>query len=262
MKLSSLEASSHAEDGNPVASTTESAPPIPLVARVSDERRCALFALVRSVRDLGQCFLFSDGRNLLCHFAVISKKSPTKLNAGAPMKKTIQIIAVAALLSISAHSFAGKTDDGGYLGDRTPKEKEICDRVWEVYSGDRTICFLRGKELVVGDASATLEKLNRLTPDSQINSDDAYWAHQRIKMIFSNIFNDTRLDMNAIESVMTIAPRTDMCRRMEKKTFVKIYGSPGHKAAIVKGEQTDEGAESSREYIWKQSTITPCPKAP
>lgn len=178
------------------------------------------------------------------------------------MKKTIQAIAAAVLLSVSSHSFAGKTDDGGYLGDRTPKEKEICDRVWEVYSGDRTICFLRGKDLVIGDSSATLEKLNRLTPDSQINSDEAYWAHQGIKMIFDMALGDTRLDLNAIESVTTLAPRADMCRRMEKKNFVKIYGSPEHKAAIAKGEQTDGAAEASREYIWKQSTPTSCPKVP
>lgn len=72
MKLSSLEASSHAEDDKPVASTTESAPPLPLVVRLSDERRCALFALVRSVRDLGHCFLFSDGRSLLFHVYLVS----------------------------------------------------------------------------------------------------------------------------------------------------------------------------------------------
>lgn len=178
------------------------------------------------------------------------------------MKKTIQIIAAAALLSLSAHSFAGKTEEGGYIGDRTPKEKEICDRVWEVYSGDRTICFLRGKDLVIGDASATLEKLNRLTPDSIINEDDAYWAHQSIKMIFDMTLGDTRLDLNAIESVTTLAPRADMCRKMDKKTFVKIDGSPEHKAAAAKGEPTKHSTEFARDYIWKQSTPTSCPKAP
>lgn len=178
------------------------------------------------------------------------------------MKKTIQAIAAVLLLSLSAHSFAGKTEEGGYLGDRTPKEKEICDRVWEVYSGGRTICFLRGKDLVIGDVSSTLEKLNKLNAESEINSDDAFWAHQRIKMIFRQIFKDTRLDLNAIDSVTTLAPRADMCRKMEKKTFARVYGNAEYKAAAERDRESSRETEFSLEYLWEQSTIVPCPKAP
>lgn len=179
------------------------------------------------------------------------------------MKKTIQIIAAAALLSLSAHSFAGKTEEGGYIGDRTPKEKEICKRVWENYNGSRTICFFRGTDLVVGDVSATLEKLNNLKADSEEKSDESFWAHQRIKMIFTGIFNDPRLDLSSIDSVTTIAPRADLCRKMEKKTFMKIYGNSEYKAANEWDRNNPHRSVSAAlDYLWDKSTIVPCPKAP
>lgn len=195
------------------------------------------------------------------------------------MKKTAHALAAALLLSVSAHCLAGKTQDGGYLGDRTPKEKEICERVAEIYATGQTICFLRGRDLVVGDVSVTLELLNRRASGSYKLFDSAYWADQRVKMAFSHVFRDTpdpepnaprpawlrpirHIDLDSIDAVTTWSPRADMCRQMNKQTFAKVYGSPEERAATEKGKPTDEEAEFSRNYIWTQATPVPCPTLP
>ena len=174
----------------------------------------------------------------------------------------IKAMAMTALMVLSTMAVSGEIDENGYLGDRSETEKKTCKSLWKVF-GSGTICFLEGRSLVVGDGTATRELLDALKPDSERNSDDAFWAHQRVKMLFSMVFGGSPgIDFSVFDNVITKAPRPDMCRKMNRAAFLKIEESPEHKEVVRKGLESGNAQEVSRDFVWERATKVKCPKGP